>query len=197
MPFGPCVHQPLLATHPKRDRTLPIALTPQDASSPAIWSPDRLWDRRTMSQVHAISTAEPVTFMEKSDRRGVLTLAVGTVVAFYDLRTCVREHDARDKRLSSFDSLTILLTPCAHFVWDPREAVVMSRMAAVKTFDLGTKVLSASLHSSLDRFVAGGADCHLHVHDATTGLELGPFTAAARDPRVSQIGGSSNLIWSP
>jgi hypothetical protein len=43
----------------------------------------------------------------------------------------------------------------------------------LKEVSVGTRILSASLHPTSDRFVAGGADCHLHVHDIATGQELG------------------------
>lgn len=121
---------------------------------------------RTLSEVRTIATMEPVTSVEYSQARSVLTLAFGTTVSMRDAQTYVGPtHGGSETRVSdtvSSPSAGRGGVPCAN-----------CRLKIVKEFTLPYKALSASLHPVYDRFVVGGADCHIRVHDATTGQELG------------------------
>lgn len=145
----------------------------------------RVWDVRTLSEVQTFATKEPVTSVEYSQARGMLTLAFGTTVSMRDAQTyagpgarCVRARDNGATESS----------PPSGRARAPR---ARCSLEVVKEFTLPYKALSASLHPVYDRFVAGGADCHIRVHDATTGQELG---TGRRRAQVLHAGGALRAL---
>lgn len=116
-------------------------------------------------------TIKQVLYMKNSDFL-ILSGGADQVIRMWDTRSGMQVSTAFAK--SSVASLELspdsrLLTSAAGkevTFWDA------ATLVPIKMYTLSVELNSASLHPASTKFVAGGADFHLHLYDYTTGEEI-------------------------